>query len=74
MSEWRAWKSKAMQEGRRLAGVEKHLDEKIARVRTWSGMWWHLLGQLNVVRGQLIYLSALVRDLNRQILEEEGSL
>ena len=39
--------------------VEIKLDEKLDRTPTWSDRWWHLLGQLDIVRKQRIKLGGI---------------
>lgn len=39
-----------------LKALEVLLDEKHARDTTWSARWWHRLGEINIVRGQVCWL------------------
>lgn len=53
-----------------VAATEAKLDEKLARARPWSDTWWHLLGQINVTRSQMIYLRNLAAKIERMAREE----
>lgn len=39
-----------------LRRSEAFLDEKLSRTPRYSGKWWYIVGQLNITRGQLIFL------------------
>lgn len=48
-----------VREFNRLTAIEKELDEKLARTRTWSDKWWSLLDQLDLVVTQRKWLGSL---------------
>lgn len=48
-----------MREYFRLKAAEQALDEKLARAKTWSGKWWYLLDQLDMVVTQKNWLGTL---------------
>lgn len=43
----------------RLEKIEKALEDKISRAKVWSGKWWHLLDQLDLVVTQKLWLGSL---------------
>lgn len=51
-----------LKELRRAArGVEAVLEFRLATVDRYSGLWWHLLGQLDIVRCNLIEIRSNFR-------------
>lgn len=67
---WDVMHKQAFAGEKELSLVEEQLTTKILVRPTWSEPWWMLLNQINIVRGQRLFLRNLMAELEDAIREK----